>query len=435
MPNIFEPSPSNTPKYKGIQETPAATPYATDLLNRGQAFTTAATPVYTGQLTAGPSTYQNQAWQGLANLTVPKNISAAGNALGDISTQQQNLSYDPTKFTSGTFGTAEAQQYMNPYIEAALNPQLDLLQRRSAINQQGDMAKLAQAGAFGGSRQAILQGLNQENLLREQAATAGSGYEKAYNNAMAQFNADQARAMEAQKASEQSKQYGAGYKQTGLSNAANTEQARAQAGEQEAQYGLANLSALSGAGNQQQAQNQAALDAQYKEFLRQMDYPAKQLELQKGLITGLAPVLPATELQYGQKDPTAQTAASAFSFGRDLLNAFGIKDAEGLKTAASTLGIPVDKFLSILNMGPDTSNPASTGQTGLPSSDTGSGYTPDDSGLSAPAPGYHRDENGALVQDNIETVSEPDVYYENDGSSVGAEGGLVSMLKKMRGHK
>ena len=181
MPNILQPSLSNTPTSKTFAENATVTPYATNLLQRGQAFTTAETPVYEGQLTAGPSGYQTQAFQGIANLTVPQNITAAGNQLGNISQQQQNLSYDPTKFTSGTFGTAEAQKYMNPYIQQALDPQLEYMRRQAAINQQGDMAKLTQAGAFGGSRQAVLQGLNQEALLRKQAETAGAGYEKAFN--------------------------------------------------------------------------------------------------------------------------------------------------------------------------------------------------------------------------------------------------------------
>jgi len=489
MPNIFQPSISNTPTFKGITETPAATPYATDLLQRGQAFTTAETPVYEGQLTTGPSQYQNQAWQGIANLTIPKNITEAGNQLGNISTQQQGLTYNPGNITNtynpaagnykpinvtaGAFGAEQAQQYMNPYIQQALDPQLEYMRRQAAINQQGDMAKLAQAGAFGGSRQAILQGQNQEALMRQQASTTGQGYQQAFAQAQQQFNADQARQMEAtkaniqqaqtaaqmgmsdaelmarygmdaQKANEANRQFGATYKQNALTNAANTEQARAQAGGQEAQFGLANLNALSAAGAQQHEQEQAALDAQYKDWLRQTEYPGKQLEQMKGLITGLTPVLPATETRYGVKDPTAQTAASALAMGKDMLNALGIKDMEGLKTAAAKFGIPVDKLASVFGFGgPDTSNPKSTGQTGLPSSETGSGYTPDESGLSAPAPGYHRDADGNLVKDGEETMPSPDFepsdvgpeLTEDNYAGVYAQGGLIDLLHKMRSHK
>ncbi len=439
MPNIFQPSMSNTPTYKVDTTTTGIAPYATDLLQRGQAFTTAETPVYGGQLTTGPSQYQNQAWQGLAGLTVPQNITAAGTQLGNISQQQQGLSYDPTKFTAGTFGTEQAQQYMNPYIQAALDPQLEYMRRQAAISQQGDMAKLAQAGAFGGSRQAILQGANQEALLRQQAATTGAGYEKAYNAAMAQYNADQAREMEAQKASEQSKQFGAGYKQTGLSNAANTEQARAQAGASEAQYGLANLNALSAAGSQQQALEQAALDASYKDWLRQTEYPSKQLEQQKGLITAMGGVLPKTETGYGQKQSALTETAGGIAGIAKIADQLGIKNATDVANIASKLGMPADKLASVfgITLGPDTSNPASTGQTGLPSSETGGGYTPNDQGFSAPPPGYHRDETGALVQDGQVSAipeNESGTAEESDVPAI-AGGGLIDLLHKMRGQK
>jgi len=675
MPNVLNPSLSNTPSYKGEESRPGLTPYAEDLLKRGQAYTNATTPVYGGQLTTGPSSYQNQAWRGLANLTVPRNITEAGNTLGDIAAQQQNLfytpgsisntysaaggnynpinatssynaavanynpsnitnaynpaagnynplnvtnsyvaagqNYGPSNITSGynpavgnyaasnignvydasvgnysasnitntynpaagaykqydvqtdTFDRDQALQYMNPYIEAALNPQLDLQQRRAAINQQADMAKLAQAGAFGGSRQAILQGLNQENLLRQQAETAGAGYEKAYTNAQSQFNADQARkmdavrlnidqakkaadlgmsdaqlmaqygmtaqqanessrqfaqtqrmtaadraaqysleaqkaneasrqfgksqemsaadraaqfgltaqqaneasrqfaqtqrmtdaeraaqygmdatkinvqqaqkaadlgmsdaqlmaqygmdsqkanelsrqfaqaqqmtaadraaqygmdatraniqqaqkaadlgmsdaqlmaqyGMDAQRANEASRQFGATYRQAGLSNAAGAAQARAAAGANEAQYGLQNLAALSAAGAQQQELEQAALNAQYKDWLRQTDYPGKQLDMQKGLISSLAPYMPKSEVAYGQKQSGLQQLAGGAAGLKKLAQDFGVNSLSDLAkvfdtsvdslkrvfgiTAASSAGYADDEF-------------------------------------------------------------------------------------------
>jgi hypothetical protein len=432
MPNVLQPSLSNTPSYKNITETGAA-PYATDLLQRGQAFSKAETPVYEGQLTTGPSKLQEQAFTGIANLTVPKSITEAGNQLGTISQQQQNLAYDPTKFTSGTFGTAEAQKYMNPYIQSALDPQLEYMRRQSAINQQGDMAKLAQAGAFGGSRQAILQGQNQEALMRKQAETTGAGYEKAYNNAMLQYNEDMKRDMEAQKAAENSKQFGATYKQTGLSNAASTETSRADVGGKEADYGLKNLKTMSDAGATQRDIDQEALDAQYKDWLRQTEYPGKQLETMKGLITGLAPVTSKTETIYGQKEKAASTAAGVLGAAA---GAMGIKTMDDLIKKAGEYGLTVDNFKKMLGIGgPDTSDPASTGQTGLPS-----GYTPDAEGRSPPPPGYHRDADGNLVMNDTATTMPvmPDFTipddYEGDFGDY-AQGGLIGLLHKMRSHK
>jgi hypothetical protein len=420
MPNVLQPSLSNTPSYKNVTETGAA-PYATDLLQRGQAFSKAETPVYEGQLTAGPSGYQTQAFQGIANLTVPQNITAAGNQLGNISQQQQNLSYDPTKFTSGTFGTAEAQKYMNPYIQQALDPQLEYMRRQAAINQQGDMAKLAQAGAFGGSRQAVLQGLNQEALLRKQAETAGAGYEKAFSKAADLYNEDMRRDMEAQKASEQSKQYGATYKQTGLSNAASAEQARADVGGKEATYGLQNLKALSEAGATERNIEQEALDAQYKDWLRQTEYPGKQLETMKNLITSLAPITPKTETIYGQKEKTASTVAGAIGLGKTILDGLGIKSFADLKTKAAAAGQSIKDFAKAIGV-KEEDLPKELGKEGQ-ATDPGERGT----GLEEPT---EEDARGGGGEE-----PEPVELTEDNYVGVYAQGGLIDLLHKMRSHK
>jgi hypothetical protein len=439
MPNILQPSLSNTPTYKQTTETTGIAPYATDLLQRGQAFTTAETPVYEGQLTTGPSKLQEQAFTGIANLTVPKNITEAGNQLGNISTQQQNLSYDPTKFTAGTFGTEEAQKYMNPYIQTALDPQLAYMRRQAQINQQADMAKLSQAGAFGGSRQAILQGQNQEALMRKQAETTGAGYEKAYKSAMDQYNEDMRRDMEAQKAAENSKQFGATYKQTGLSNAASSEQARAAAGGHEASYGLQNLKALSEAGATQRDIDQDALDAQYKDWLRQTEYPGKQLETMKGLTTAMAGVLPKTEVGYGQKEKAASTVAGAISMGKKMLSDLGIKSFDDLKTKASAAGLSIKDFATKIGVkesdlpqevgkeGQEVA-PGEKAETGLEEPTDTSPVQGEDTG------GYDTTGYGPSVID----PGEYDTGYLPEGSfgeGEYAQGGLIDLLHKMRGSK
>jgi hypothetical protein len=513
MPNVFQPSLSNTPTAVQQSSIAAINPYATDLLQRGQSFTTAETPVYEGQLTTGPSEYQNQAWQGLANLTIPTNLTEAGNQLGNIATQQQNLSYDPTTFTNtyvpagsnykpidvkseyvgasgsykpinvttGTFGNEEAQKYMNPYIQQALDPQLEYMRRQAQINQQGDMAKLAQAGAFGGSRQAILQGQNQEALMRQQAATTGAGYQQAFSQAQQQFNADQARqlqatqaniqqaqkasdlkmtdaqmvaqygmqatqaniqqaqkaadlgmtdaeltaryGMDAQKATELSKQFGATYKANALQSAAQSQQARAAAGAQEASYGLQNLQALSAAGATQQAQEQAALDAQYKEFLRQADYPAQQLKQQQGIISAMAPLLPERKELYGQKPSAATQAAGVVSLGAQMLSSLGINSFADLKKAATAAGKTIGDFAKSIGV-KESDLPQQVGQEGQ-------GVIPGE-----------RAQTGLEEPPLVSVVSDPypfsppsEIGYGEDEYSFAAKGGLVDLLHKMRSHK
>jgi hypothetical protein len=339
MTTVFDPSLSNTPSGKAVT-TPGTAPYTEDLLKRGQALTSAPMPAYTGQLTTGPSNLQNQAWQGLANLTVPTNITAAGNEMGNISDQFKGMSYKPGTITGSDFTTEAAQRYMNPYIEAALNPQLESMRRQAKIQEQEQMGKLAQAGAYGGSRQAVLQALNNENLMRQQQGIVGSGYASAYDKAAAQFNADQQRNLAVQQQNEANAQFAAKYGMDALGEALKAQQARAQTGGQEAQYGLANLQALSAAGATKQGLEQAGLNADYNEYLRQLKYPQEMLTLQKNLLSGAN--LGETKTEYGQK-PSLASQIKGGLLGTDeilkTLTGSGIPFKSALDYLKNTFGV------------------------------------------------------------------------------------------------
>ena len=219
-----------------------AGPAVSGMVSKGFAASNAPYQAYTGPLTAGASDLQNQAFAGASDLA--------------------KTGYTPTNFTTGTFDAAAANKYMNPYINASLDPQLKELQRQSQISSMGDSAKLAQAGAFGGARQAILQGEQNRNLLDKSQDLIGQGYNTAYNNAMAQFNAEQGRGMEAQKASEASRVYGA-------------------------DYGLKSVKDLADLGATQRDIEQQGLTADKTQFEQQRDNPLKMAQYQKDLLTGL----------------------------------------------------------------------------------------------------------------------------------------------------
>ena len=344
---LFSSSGLNATPSTSQQQTvsPYAQPYVSDMLSKAQALTDTAMPAYGGQLTAGPSELQNQAWSGLSGLTLPASLQNAGNNLNDISNKEQALTYTPNTITANEFNKTAAEQYMNPYIQKALDPQLAALQRQQQINQLGDMAKLTQAGAYGGSRQAILQGQNNYNLLAQQAGLIGSGYNQAYNQAAQQFNADQARNMQAQQLNQSGNQFAATYGLQGLQAATQAQTAAANAGAQGAQYGLANLQAQSKAGADQQALSQQALNAQYNEYLRQLKYPQDMLNLQKNIINGL----PATTTNtYSAKQSLAQSAAG------------GISGVAGMVKDLKAAGMSIPAISKYIN-GLTKSDPTSTG--------------------------------------------------------------------------
>lgn len=262
--------------------SPWAGDYVTDYLGKGQALANTPYQAYQGPLTAGASDLQNQAFAGASDLA--------------------KTGYTPTQFSTGTFDTAAANKYMNPYLQASLDPQLQELQRQSQINNMTSAGKLSQAGAYGGSRQAILQGEENRNLLDKSQSMIGQGYNTAYNNAMGQFNADQNRGLQAQQDTEASRVYGA-------------------------DYGLKSVNDLASLGATQRDITQQGLTADKTQFEEQRDDPYKKVQYQKDLLTGL----PIT---------TTTNATNT----NDYANLVGsISDLKGLYSNLSGLGVTTGK--------------------------------------------------------------------------------------------
>ena len=222
--------------------SPWAGDYVTNYLGKGQALAEAPYQAYGGPLTAGASDLQNQAFAG---------IGAAAQA-----------GYTPTTYQSGTFGADQAQQYMNPYLSAALNPQLNEMSRQAGITRAADAGRLTQAGAFGGSRQAIMESEGNRNLLEKQGQAIGTGYQTAYDKAVQQFNTEQDRRLGAEKSTEASRQYSA-------------------------DYGLKSLGEAASLGAVQRGIEGEGIAADKQQFEEQRDYPLKMVQYQKDLLQGL----------------------------------------------------------------------------------------------------------------------------------------------------
>jgi hypothetical protein len=254
-----------------------ASPYITNYLGQAQALSQSPYQVYQGPLTAGASNLQNTAFQGLGSLTMPSSMTDAATTAGNIATKAQGLSYTPT---TQSFDATQAQNYMNPYLQASLNPQLDEARRQSQITQQQNAAKMTQAGGFGGSRQAILDAENQRNLGTTLAGITGQGYNTAFNNAQQQFNADQQRKM-------QEAQYGAGFGLQGLQTGLQGAQAQGQLGNTLNTANLGNIQAQLAGGNVERGITSEGTAADLAEFEKQRQYPYQQVQFQRDMISGL----------------------------------------------------------------------------------------------------------------------------------------------------
>jgi len=227
-----------------------AAPYVTGMLGKGEALANMGYQAYTGPLTAGQSELQTQAFQGLGALNVPTSNMGAIGAGGS--------------FTSGT----TAQDYMSPYINAALEPQMAEAQRQAEIQRVQNASRLGKAGAYGGSRQAIMESEGQRNLLRNLADIYGTGMQQAYTQGMGQFNEEARRQMEAQD----------------LTN----------------RYGLQALTAQQLGGGIQRDIEQQGVAADYAQFKEERDFPYKQVQYQQSLLQGL----PISAREYSYVEPS-----------------------------------------------------------------------------------------------------------------------------------
>jgi hypothetical protein len=258
--------------FTGIESSlsPWAGPYVTEMLGRGQALASMPYQAYQGPLTAGPSQLQQQSFGGLGALNIP---TAA------------QTTYDPASFTAA----GAAQQYMSPYLQASLEPQLAEAQRQADIRRVQTAGRLGKAGAFGGSRQAIMEAEGERNLLRNLADITGRGYQTAFEQAQNQFNTEQARQMAA-----------AGQAQ---------------------QYGLQALQAQQTGGTQQRDIEQQGVLADIAQFEQERDFPYRQTQYMQSLLQGL----PISTQAYQYQQPTGlQSFAGGAGSVLDLLERFGL---------------------------------------------------------------------------------------------------------------
>ena len=242
--------------------------------------------VYGGKLVAGASDLQNKAFTGIQNLTSPNTAQTnAGTNMQDVyKSAATKPAYTGTTFTSNTtginnqFGSDNLQQYMNPYLQNILNPQLEEAKRQSQIMQLQNDANMTKAGAYGGGRQAILNAENQRNLGTNLASITGKGYDTAYTAAQNQYNADQDRLLKALGAKEESAQFGSKQGLDYLKLAGETAQDQGNFGNQLADRQLAANLREADLGSIQRDIDQQGLTSDYNIWKEQRDYPKTNID-------------------------------------------------------------------------------------------------------------------------------------------------------------
>lgn len=266
-----------------------AGPYVTNMLAKGEALSTQPYAAYQGPLTAGESSLQTQAFGNAANLATPSSIGAAANTAGNIANTQQTSSFNAP-------GTAAA--YMSPYQQNVVDIQQREAQRNADIASTQRGANAAQAGAFGGSRQAIMDAEAARNLAIQKGDIQATGLQNAFTAAQNQFNTEQT---------------------TGLAGKTlnlNAAQTQGNLGAAQNAAGLANLQAQLTAGGQQRDITAQGIGAEKAAFEEERANPYKMVQFQQSLLQGL----PLAAQSYNITNNPYTAAAGAASAVNTLVN-------------------------------------------------------------------------------------------------------------------
>ena len=272
------------------------------------------------------------------------------------------------------FGGMAAAQYMSPYMDAVVDEQKRGAMQDFRRQQAGRDAAAVQAGAFGGSRQAVGDYLSEEGLMDTLGGIEATGRQQAFQQAAQQFGADREARMQAerqqaaelsrvqagragemgrvqgaeaselgriQSALEQSRQFGAGQalaaEQAAMQgagqlntfaqglgglgmnvgrlgmNVGSLGQSLAGLGERQRAADIQGAQLLETVGRDIRAEDQGRLDLAYEDFTRQRDYPMKQYERFANLLRGIPTQMGYEDTRLQQYNPIRQALGAGIS--------------------------------------------------------------------------------------------------------------------------
>jgi hypothetical protein len=236
--------------------------------------------------------------------------------------------YQPQQVQAGSLAQTSLDPYMNPYTQNVLQTSLDTLnqQRLMGLNQASDAA--IRARAFGGSRQAIQEGLVNAAAQQQAGQLAANLMSQNFAQAQAAAQGDIQRQMAAQQLNQAAGLQGAGLGITGAQALGGL----AGAGQQNFLQGAASALAAQSAIQQQQ---QAELDAARQAYTEKQQFPLQQLQIPLQAV-GATPY-GSTNTQTGP-GPTSNPVMSGLGAAASLATIIGMLSDKSMKTDIQKLG-------------------------------------------------------------------------------------------------
>jgi hypothetical protein len=272
---------------------------------------------YTGQQVAGFTPDQTQAQTDLAGI--------ANNQVGSAPLQsamgiaQGVAGYSPSTVSAQTISAqpltgVDLSGYMNPYTSGVIDTTMQALNRQQQIQDQTAQSQATAAHAFGGSRSAVLQNLNDDSYARAAASTLAGLNQSNYSQAQAAAQSDLARQLTASQSNQSAALQAATANQNaGLQGAnlnLNAAGSLANIGNQQLSQALQQAGALSTAGNAQQQNQQAQLNAAYQQWQLAQQYPFQV----QALLNSAIAAIPRT----GTTDTTGTESGTTDGFSAGL---------------------------------------------------------------------------------------------------------------------
>ena len=250
-------TPSNMTAIDPSQSSMSASfgPYVMDMLSRGWGLANLPYTPFTGQRYADPTDLQKGAFAGFRGLGA----------------------YQPGAFGSGVGSVGSVADFMSPYMQNVVDVQAREARRQSDIGAQSDQAKMAQAGALGGGRDAIMRAERERNLQDRIGNIQATGLQSAFDQAQVQ------------------RQFAAN-------------------------YGLRALADQMAAGREERGIAQQPLDFGYQQFQESQKYPYQQATYMQSLLQGL----PLTAPKYGAGLDAITTMLKGAGLGKTFSDWLGL---------------------------------------------------------------------------------------------------------------
>lgn len=253
--------------------------YYSDLMKSGQELITDL-PALPKETVEGISGAEQQALD-LARQSVaqrPDYLSMGVGSLGQASLTAEQAAQQAAGAT-GQFDPSSTQAFMNPYQQQVIDEYTKEMQRQFDISRQGRSAQAIGAGAFGGSREGVLEAEAMTGFQRQLgqglAGLMSSGYQQAQQAAQQAFENQQRRG------------------QLAAQNLGNIGRLQTGIGQMFGQFapvasGVAerDVSTLARIGATERGIGQAQRTADYQNLLRSYQQPFTAMQFQSGILGG-----------------------------------------------------------------------------------------------------------------------------------------------------